>query len=54
MFQTNPLAALYDAQVTDERNTNSDWNTIWHVKTARFGYGHLDGPALTTARSGGC
>jgi len=39
LFHTNPLGALYDAQVTDERNTNSDWNTIWEVKTARFAEG---------------
>ena len=29
LFHTNPLGALFDAQVTDERNTNSDWNTVW-------------------------
>ncbi len=29
LFHTNALGALYDAQVTDERNTNSDWNTVW-------------------------
>ena len=39
LFQTNPLGALYDAQVTDERNTNSDWNTIWYVKSGRFAEG---------------
>ena len=33
LFHTNALGALYDAQVTDERNTNSDWNTVWWVKT---------------------
>ena len=33
LFQTNPLGAFYDAQVTDERNTNSDWNTVWWVKS---------------------
>jgi hypothetical protein len=36
LFQTNPLGALWDGQVTDEQNTNSDWNTVWHVKSARF------------------
>ena len=36
LFQTNPLGALWDGQVTDEGDTNSDWNTIWHVKSARF------------------
>jgi hypothetical protein len=39
LFHTNPLGALFDAQVTDERNTNSDWNTIWEVQTARFAEG---------------
>ncbi len=33
LFHTNALGALFDAQVTDERNTNSDWNTVWWVKT---------------------
>ncbi|MDE2659102.1 MAG: DUF5916 domain-containing protein [Acidobacteriota bacterium] len=33
LFHTNPLGALYDAQVTDERNTNADWNTVWWVKS---------------------
>ena len=39
LFHTNPLGALYDAQVTDESNTNSDWNTVWDVKTGRFAEG---------------
>ena len=33
LFHTNPAGALFDAQVSDERNTNSDWNTVWWVKT---------------------
>ena len=32
LFRTNPLGALWDGQVTDEKNVNSDWNTIWYVK----------------------
>ena len=39
LFYTNPLGALFDAQVTGERNVNSDWNTVWNVKTARFAEG---------------
>lgn len=39
MFMTNPLGALYDAQVTGERNVNSDWNTVWNVQTARVSDG---------------
>jgi len=31
-FQTNPVAARYDAMVTDEgKSVNADWNTIWRV-----------------------
>ncbi len=36
LFHTNALGALFDAQVTDERNTNSDWNTVWWVDTHRL------------------
>jgi hypothetical protein len=39
VFFTNPLGGLYDAQATDERNTNSDWNTVWEAKTGRFAQG---------------
>ena len=39
IFQTNPLGALRDAQVTDERNENDDWNTIWETRSARFEQG---------------
>ena len=33
LFHTNALGALFDAQVTDERNVNADWNTVWWVKS---------------------
>jgi len=36
MFYTNALGALGDSLVTDERDTNRDWNTVWDVRTARF------------------
>ncbi len=39
LFRTNPLGALFDAQVTDEKNVNEDWNTVWAVKTARLDTG---------------
>ena len=39
LFYTNPLGAIFDAQVTDERNLNSDWNTVWDVKTGRWSAG---------------
>jgi len=35
-FQTNPLGALRDQAFTDEGNINSNWNTIWQVKSGRF------------------
>ena len=38
-FQTNPLGALRDQTVTDERNPNTDWNTVWDVKTGWFDQG---------------
>ena len=41
LFHTNPLGAIFDAQVTDERNVNSDWNTVWDVKTGRWHRGWL-------------
>ncbi len=39
IFQTNPLGALADGLITDERNNNTDWNTVWDVKTKRFDQG---------------
>jgi hypothetical protein len=36
MFYTNPLGALADFAITNEGNPNSDWNTIWDVRTGRF------------------
>ena len=35
-FQTTPLGALRDQAFTDEGNPNSNWNTIWQVKSGRF------------------
>ena len=39
IFQTNPLGALAEGLITDERNNNTDWNTVWDVKTKRFDQG---------------
>jgi hypothetical protein len=39
VFQTNPLGALRDGIVTDERNTNYDWSTVWETRTGRFEHG---------------
>ena len=36
MFQTNPLGALREQAFTDEVNINSNWNTVWQVKSGRF------------------
>jgi hypothetical protein len=36
MFQTNPLSALREQSFTDEVNPNSNWNTVWQVKSGRF------------------
>jgi hypothetical protein len=35
-FQTNPLGALREQAFTDEVNFNSNWNTVWQVKSGRF------------------
>ena len=35
-FLTNPLGGMFDAQITNERTPNLDWNTVWDVKTGRF------------------
>ncbi|MBI4887834.1 MAG: carbohydrate binding family 9 domain-containing protein [Acidobacteria bacterium] len=34
-FQTNALGALRDQEISDERTTNTDWNTVWDVRGAR-------------------
>ena len=35
-FSTNPLGALQDQQITEERTSNVDWDPVWDVKTSRF------------------
>ena len=35
-FQSNALGALRDQEVSDERTTNADWNTVWDVRAARI------------------
>jgi len=35
-FVTNALGAREDGQVTNERQWNGDWNTVWEVKSGRF------------------
>jgi hypothetical protein len=36
MFYSNPLGARADYSVIDEGGSNTDWNPVWDVKTARF------------------
>ena len=38
-FMTNPLGGIYDSLVTDERNENIDWDTVWDTRSARFEQG---------------
>ncbi len=35
LFQTNPLGALRDGYITDERVHNVDWSTVWNVRAQR-------------------
>jgi len=35
-FITNALGAREDGQVTNERQWNGDWNTVWDVRARRF------------------
>lgn len=36
MFAANLSGGLSDAYITDERDFNRDWNTVWNARTARF------------------
>ena len=36
MFYTNALGGMMDIQVTNEANSNQDWNTVWTVRSGRF------------------
>ena len=38
-FQTNPLGAIRDQEVTSERDNNNDWNTVWDSRSATFSQG---------------
>ena len=35
-FGVNPSGGISDAAITNERDYNRDWNTIWETRTARF------------------
>lgn len=39
LFYVTPLGALFDGMTTDERQNNSDWNTVWQAKAGRFAGG---------------
>ncbi len=34
-FQTNPLGAIRDQEVPNERDNNNDWNTVWDARARR-------------------
>jgi hypothetical protein len=36
IFYANPIGGLADSQVTDEGAPNTDWNTVWNVRTSTF------------------
>ena len=36
VFMVNPIGGIFDFQITDEGNPNSDWNPVWDVQTGRF------------------
>ena len=35
-FTVNPIGGRLDAQMTDERASNTDWNPLWEVHVGRF------------------
>ncbi|MEO8677878.1 MAG: DUF5916 domain-containing protein [Vicinamibacterales bacterium] len=36
LFYANAIGGLADSQITDEGPPNTDWNTVWEVKTGTF------------------
>ena len=40
-FQTNPLGALRDQTITNEGNSNTDWNTVWDARSSLFANGWM-------------
>ena len=40
-FTTTPLGGLLDNIVTDERDVNLDWNTVWDAQTSVFEHGWM-------------
>jgi hypothetical protein len=39
LFQISLAGGLFDGYITDERDMNRDWNTVWDARTARFDQG---------------
>lgn len=35
LFYTTPVGGLFDGYVTDERQVNGEWNTVWDARTTR-------------------
>ena len=38
-FQLTPLGGMSDSLITDERDSNRDWNTVWDARARRFDQG---------------
>ena len=38
-FQSNALGGMSDSLITDERDSNRDWNTVWDARARRFEQG---------------
>jgi len=38
-FQSNPLGGMSDSLITDERDSNRDWNAVWDARARRFEQG---------------
>ncbi|MGE3275372.1 MAG: DUF5916 domain-containing protein [Vicinamibacterales bacterium] len=36
LFHTNPVGGMYDGVITDENDSNADWNTVWWSASGRF------------------
>ena len=36
LFYANAIGGLADSQITDEGPPNTDWNTVWEIKTGTF------------------
>jgi hypothetical protein len=40
-FGANPVGGISDSAITNERDSNRDWNTIWDSRTGRFDGGWI-------------